>query len=248
MKVTIITATYNSEKTIRDTLSSVASQSYKNIEHIVIDGLSTDNTLEIVSEYDHVARVESGKDDGIYHAMNKGLALATGDLIAILNSDDFYMDSKVIENVVNAMKEQDTDTCYGNLEYVKFHNTSEVTRLWVSHPYRRENFLRGWMPPHPSFFARKRCYEQYGFFNLTLKSAADYEIMLRFLYKYRLSTVYLPRVLVRMREGGLSNSSIKNRIKANREDLKAWEINDLKPGIFTRYLKPIRKLTQFLKL
>jgi glycosyltransferase len=245
MKVSIITATYNSASTIRDTLDSVAKQTYSDIEHIIIDGLSNDNTLEIVKEYSHVTKVISEKDKGIYDAMNKGIQYCTGDIIAILNSDDFYASNRVVKDALNEMKRFDTDTLYGDLEYVEKNDITKVVRKWQSNQYKKKNWLNGWMLPHPTFFVRKEVYEKYGAFDLTLKSAADYELMLRFLYRYNVSTTYLPYVLVKMRTGGQSNMSIANRYQANLEDRMAWKKNGLKPNFYTTYWKPIRKVIQY---
>lgn len=245
-KVSIITVCYNSSKTIEDTIKSVLSQSYKNIEYVIIDGLSTDNTLEIINKYKNdIAVIISEKDKGLYDAINKGISLASGDIIANLNSDDFYIDENVISDVVSKFEGENTDLLYSDLYYVEEENTDKVTRYWKSGEYKQGAFFKGWMPPHPTFFVKKDVYNKYGVFNLTLKSAADYEIMLRFIHKYECSVSYLNRVTVRMRVGGVSNSSLSNRIKANREDREAWEINGLKPKPFTLILKPLSKISQF---
>lgn len=246
MKISIVTATYNSAATVRDTLESIASQTYENIEHIIIDGVSSDQTLDIVAQYPHVAKVSSEKDKGIYDAMNKGIQIATGEVIGILNSDDFYDSNQVIENVMRFFEDQTVDAVYGDLQYVHPRDTSKIVRTWKSGEFNKRNFYLGWMPPHPSFFVRKKAYEQFGYFNLALKTAADYEIMLRFLFKNDMKVKYLPQVLVKMRTGGVSNISIWNRIKANREDRLAWHINGIKPRFFTLVLKPLRKINQFV--
>ena len=247
-KVSIITVCYNSAKTIEDTIQSVINQTYENIEYIIVDGLSTDNTLEIVNKYkDQIATIVSEKDAGLYDAINKGIGLATGEIIANLNSDDFYIDNNVIADVVAKMEETKSDTLYADLYYVDAIDTNKVVRNWVSGAYKKGMFFKGWMPPHPTFFVRKSVYENYGKFNLELKSAADYEIMLRFIHKYECSISYLPRVVVRMRIGGVSNVSIKNRLKANREDKRAWEMNELKPKPYTLIFKPLSKVLQFVK-
>ena len=246
LKVSIITVCYNSAETIESTIQSVLEQDYGNIEYIIIDGKSTDTTLQIIDKYKlQLSKLISEKDEGIYFAINKGIALASGEIIAILHADDFYSNSHVIAKVVKTFEEQNVDTIYGDLQYVDRVDTSIVKRNWRSGEYKDGLFLKGWMPPHPAFFVRKTCYEKYGKFNTMLRSAADYELMLRFLHKYKCSTAYIPEVLVKMRIGGKSNVSILNRIKANREDKKAWFMNDLKPGIFTLLLKPFSKLGQF---
>lgn len=247
-KVSIITVCFNSDKTIEDTIQSVINQTYCNIEYIIIDGLSTDNTLEIVNKHkDKIAKIVSEKDAGLYDAINKGIGLATGDIIANINSDDFYIDDNVITDVVTKMEEQKSDTLYADLYYVDAFDTNKITRNWVSGEYKKGMFFKGWMPPHPTFFVRKSVYNQYGKFNLELKSAADYEVMLRFIHKYECTICYLPRVTVKMRIGGVSNVSIKNRLKANREDKRAWKINGLKPKPYTLIFKPLSKVLQFVK-
>ncbi|WP_205508585.1 glycosyltransferase family 2 protein [Longitalea arenae] len=245
MKISIITATYNSAATVRDTLSSVAGQQYPNIEHIIVDGLSKDNTLEIIKEFTHVAKVISEKDNGIYDAMNKGVKLATGDIIGILNSDDFYTSPLILSKVAAAFEDPAVEAVYGDLQYVNATNVNLVTRTWRSGSYKKEYLYYGWMPPHPTFFVRRQVYDKCGLFNTTLRSAADYELMLRVLLKYDVHAKYIAEVLVKMRAGGMSNASIKNRLRANKEDEMAWKLNDLKPYFFTMWLKPLRKVLQF---
>ena len=246
LKVSIITVCYNSAETIENTIQSVLEQDYKNIEYIIIDGKSSDTTLQIIDKYSsRISKVISEKDDGIYFAINKGIATATGDIIGILHADDFYTNEQIISKVVNKFQEKHVDTVYGNLQYVDRIDISKIKRNWISGDYKEGLFLKGWMPPHPTFFVQKNCYEKYGVFNTSLRSASDYELMLRLLHKNKCSTVYIPEVLVKMRVGGKSNVSLLNRIKANREDKKAWLLNDLKPGIFTLFLKPLSKLRHF---
>jgi glycosyltransferase len=245
MKISIITATYNSAATVRDTLKCIAGQQYNNIEHIIVDGLSKDNTLEIVKEFPHVAKMISEKDKGIYDAMNKGVQLATGDVVGILNSDDFYTSPAVLEKVAAAFEDPAVEAVYGDLQYVKQDNVQVVTRTWKSGKYQKQFLYYGWMPPHPTFFVRRQIYDKCGLFNTTLRSAADYELMLRVLLKYNTHAQYIPEVLVKMRAGGMSNASLKNRLRANKEDEMAWKLNDLKPYFFTTWLKPIRKILQF---
>lgn len=245
-KVTIITATYNSSATIADTLESVKSQDHPDIEHIIVDGISRDDTLEIVRRYSHVSKMVSEKDKGIYDAMNKGIGMATGEVIGILNSDDFYADSSVISKVARAFEETGCDALYADLVYVDQQDVGKAVRFWRAGAYRENAFKWGWMPPHPTFFVRRELYDKYGVFSLDLKTAADYELMLRFIHKHRIRVHYLPEVLVKMRAGGASNASFRNRLNANRQDRLAWVRNNIRPYWFTLYMKPVRKLGQFL--
>lgn len=246
MKVSIVTVTYNSAETIEDTIKSVLNQDYNNIEYIIIDGVSKDNTLEIVNKYKNkIALIVSEKDSGIYDAIAKGIDKATGEVVVALNSDDMYASNDVISKVVELFKSSHADAVYGDLNYVDRNDTSKTIRKWKSGNYKKGHFLKGWMPPHPTFFVKKHCYAKYGSFNLSLRSAADYELMLRFIHKYEIKVAYLPKLIVNMRTGGQSNVSFKNRFKANREDKKAWEINGLKPGLFTLIRKPLSKIKQY---
>jgi glycosyltransferase involved in cell wall biosynthesis len=246
MKISVITACYNSAETIADTLKSVTEQSYSDIEYILIDGASTDNTLSIAEQYkNRITRIESGKDGGIYFALNKGLSLATGDIIAFLHADDVYAHKDVLAHVAAEFKRSEADSLYGDLNYVDRNDLSKVIRRWISGPYSKNLFRKGWMPPHPSFFLRRTCYEKHGNFNTGFKTAADYELMLRMLHVKKVSVTYLPEVLVLMRTGGVSNASFGNRIRANREDRKAWQVNGIKPALLTLIRKPLSKLRQF---
>lgn len=246
MKISIITATYNSAATVRNTLESVAQQSHPEIEHLIIDARSSDSTLEIVKEFSHVAKLISEKDNGLYDAMNKGVQLAGGEVIGILNSDDFYTGNEVLAKVAKAFADPSVDAVYGDLQYVKQDDITRVTRTWKAGSYRKKNFYYGWMPPHPTFFVRKELYQKAGLFNTSLRSAADYELMLRMILKHNARVRYIPEVLVKMRDGGLSNATLGNRLRANSEDREAWRINGLKPYFFTRWLKPLRKVFQFI--
>lgn len=248
MKVSIITIAFNSGITIEDTILSVIAQDYHDIEYIIIDGASKDNTLEIVSKYrNNISVLVSEKDNGIYDAMNKGVTHATGDIVGILNSDDFYADTTVISEVVREFVASGCDGLYGNLVYVNREKSDKVIRTWNAGPYTHGKFVRGWMPPHPTFFVKKKKYDELGLYNLNLRSAADYELMLRFIHKHQIKMSYLPRTITKMRAGGQSNVTLSNRIKANLEDRMAWRINDLKPGLLTLTWKPLSKVFQFLK-
>lgn len=247
MKISIITATFNSAATIRDTLECIRLQDYSDVEHIIIDGGSTDGTLEIVREFPHVQKIISEKDEGIYDAMNKGIAASSGNVIGILNSDDIYTDSSVISLIAKTFATAQVMASYADLQFVQRDNLEKVVRTWKAGNYNRRSFYYGWMPPHPTFFVRKEVYDKAGTFNKSLKSAADYELMLRVLLKYEIPAHYINKVIIKMRVGGMSTASFRNRIKANMQDRMAWKINNLSPHPFTLYLKPMRKLGQFFK-
>ena len=245
-RISIITVTYNASDHLRDCLDSVREQDI-DVEHILIDGASTDATLNILDAYkDRLAHVISEKDEGMYDALNKGIGLATGDVIGILNADDFYFSKDTLSRVADAFSDEHVDAVYGDLVYVDRNNTEKVVRAWRSGEYRPRKFYQGWMPPHPTFFVRHRMYQQYGLFNPELGTAADYELMLRMLLKHGIHAAYIPEVLVKMRSGGVSNQSFKNRLKANLMDRKAWTVNDLSPYPWTLWMKPIRKIGQWL--
>jgi glycosyltransferase involved in cell wall biosynthesis len=247
MKVSIITISYNSAETIEDTIKSVVSQDYPNIEYIIIDGASKDATLSIVDKYKNkIAKVVSEKDKGIYDAMNKGVQNATGDIIGILNSDDYYYDTTVISEVVRLFELEKTDGLYADLVYVDRTDSDKIIRYWKSGNYKPGKFLQGWMPPHPTFFVKKEVYQNFGLYNTELRSAADYEYMLRVIHKHGISLTYMPRILTKMRVGGMSNVSLKNRWRANMEDRRAWKMNGVKPRWYTLTVKPLSKLLQFL--
>jgi len=246
MKVSIITATYNSAETLADALRSVGTQTHPDIEHIVVDGLSTDDSVAIAKSCGTVSRVISEHDKGIYDAMNKGVQAATGDVIGILNSDDAYESPDVISRIVSLFQTTDCDAAYGDIIYVKKEATGTITRYWRSGKYSRGKFLYGWMPPHPSFFVKRELFSKFGMFELGLGTAADYEFMLRLIHKNQIYLAYLPQVVVRMREGGASNADLISRLQANKNDQLAWKLNGLTPGWLTLYLKPLRKLEQFV--
>lgn len=247
MKVSIITVVYNGAEFVRSCIESVLNQTYDNIEYIVVDGKSTDGTVDIIKSYGtKVARFVSEPDKGLYDAMNKGIQLATGDVIGLLNADDFYRHNRVIENMVATFKKNDSDAVYGDMLYVDRTDTSKLKRYWRSGWYSDNAFLWGWMPGHLSFFAKRWLYEKHGLFRLDMKSAADYELMLRFIHKNKAKLAYMDEVTIVMRAGGISNSSLQNRLRANREDQLAWQLNGLKPYFFTFWLKPLRKLTQYI--
>ena len=216
------------------------------MEYIIIDGKSTDSTLSIIDKYsDRIFKVVSEKDAGIYDAMNKGIALASGDVVGILNADDFFASPHILEHIAQKFVKTEAEVVYGDLWYVDRKDTSKAVRKWHSGEYRHGDFQWGWMPPHPGFYAKRELFEQYGNYRLEYGSAADYELMVRFLHKYRLRAAYLPEVIVKMRTGGVSNSSLKNRLKASKADLAAMRANGVRFPELAAVLKPLRKVGQF---
>lgn len=245
MKISIITVCFNSQQTIRATIKSVLSQSYKQVEYIIIDGASTDNTIKIIKEFSNSIDVfVSEGDAGIYDAINKGINKSSGDVVGLLHADDVFDNRSVIDNVMRLFDEN-IDMIYGDINYVDRNDIYRVIRRWKSGSYKKGKFKWGWMPPHTSFFIKKSCYIKYGLYNLNLGSSADYELMLRMFELYNLKSKYIPLNITKMRVGGVSNSSFKNRWEANRNDKKSWKINGLKPFWFTFLIKPIIKIKQF---
>jgi glycosyltransferase involved in cell wall biosynthesis len=247
VKISIITVVYNNKRTIKEAISSVFEQTYENIEHIIIDGGSTDGTIEILEEeYSKYKVLVSEPDNGIYDAMNKGISLATGDVIGILNSDDIYEDEKVLQDVMTCFETDPAlSILYGDLVYVQSNNLNKAVRNWISRPYYKRFFENGNVPPHPTLFVKSKVYQQIGFFNLQYKLAADYEFMLRVFKRNIFKSRYLNRLLVRMRLGGATNKSFKNILNGNKEIINAWKNNQLTPPIFLMFIRFFKRLLQF---
>lgn len=238
MKISIITVVWNNATTIKDAIDSVLSQTYPDIEYIIIDGASTDGTVEIIKSYgEKITRFLSEPDSGLYDAMNKGIKLATGDVIGILNSDDFYSDTFVIEKVVKVFEEQDIESLFADLVYVKPDNVEKVVRYYDSSQFHPDKFAYGWMPAHPTFFVKREWYERYGLYKVDYKIAADYELLVRFLAKYKLSYYYLQEPIITMRLGGISTRGIESNYTLNREIIRACREN----GIATNWFKVLSK-------
>ena len=247
IKISVITVAFNSCGTIRDTIGSVLAQTHPAVEYIIIDGRSTDGTVDIIRSYGgKISKFVSEPDKGIYDAMNKGLMLATGDVVCFLNSDDLYADPGVLSRVAKAFGDHAVDCVYGDLQYVDKNNVEKVVRLWRSRSYQPGLFKMGWYPPHPAFFVKKGIFEKYGNFDLKFRISADYELTLRFLEKHRISSFYLPGVLAKMRVGGESNRSLINILKANIECYMAWKENGLSYNVMNAFLKPLHKAGQYI--
>ena len=232
MKISIITVVWNNKETIKDAINSVLNQTYKDIEYIIIDGASTDGTIDIVKSYgDKITKFVSEPDDGLYDAMNKGISLATGDVVGILNSDDFYIDEFVIQKVVGEFEEKKVDSVYADLVFVKPENLEKTVRYYDSSQFNLSKFAYGWMPAHPTFFVKREVYNKYGVFRTDLKIAADFDILARFLYTHKISYSYMQDVLVKMRVGGVSTSFSSIWIN-NMEALKVCKENGINTNIF----------------
>ena len=247
LKVSIITVVRNNVSTIRDCIQSVIDQTYP-VEYIIIDGSSTDGTLDIIKEFGTaITKVVSEPDRGIYDAMNKGISLATGDIVGIINSDDFYIDNNVISSVVNEFETKNTDSIFADLVYVDWEDTEKIVRYYSSSFFSPKKFSSGWMPAHPTFFVKRVFYEKYGLFKTDYKIAADYELLTRFLGKYGISYSYIPKVIIKMRAGGVSTKNFKSNLILNREIMRACLENGIKTNMFKIYSKYLTKIFQLLK-
>ena len=248
MKITIITVTYNSAETIRDTLESVKKQDYPNIEHIIIDGASTDNTLQIVKEYPSVSRIVSEPDSGIYDAMNKGIKIATGNIIGILNSDDIFADNSIIGDVAKVFERTEIDAVYGNLSYFRSGEEDKVVRLWRTKPYYERFFEDGELPPHPTLYVRKEIYDEIGVFRTDYKIAADIEFMLRLLKVKKAQSFFLDKIMVKMRLGGASTSGLRSYWTVTLETKRLWAENGLTYPFKLYFIRPLKKIQQLIRL
>ena len=251
MKISLITITYNSISTISDTITSILNQTYTDLEYIIIDGASKDNTLSIVKEYESLfnGRMKwiSEPDKGIYDAMNKGIHMATGDIIGILNSDDLFMDNNVLKDVVQAFKCNNIDSIYGNLKFVDANDTNKIVRTWVGSQHTPGAFMKGWHPAHPTFYVRREVYEKYGVFDTSFDVSADFELMLRFIEKNQISNFYLDRYLIKMRMGGESTGSIKKIIIGNKNIMRAFKKNGFNVSPFYPIKRLLPKVMNIIK-
>jgi glycosyltransferase len=248
MKFSLITASFNNQSTIKQTIESILSQSYKQIEYIIIDGNSTDGTKEIIASFSsRISKFVSEKDSGIYDALNKGIAMATGDIIGFLHADDTYASPEILENVAAAFAQSpDIWAVYGDLQIVSQNDTSKVIRKWKSQPFQKSLLAKGWMPAHPTLFFRRAVYEKYGPFNTSYRIAADYDFILRVFSQHLFSAVYIPQVFINMRLGGASTGNLKNLIQKSKEDYLILRRNKI-GNLITLLLKIFSKLSQFIK-
>ena len=245
IKISIVTVVFNAQHTIERCIESVARQGFKNVQHIIIDGGSTDDTLKIIKNFgDRISILISEPDQGIYDAMNKGISLADGDVIGTLNADDYLADDGILTDIATAFMENPIDVVYGDLDYID--SRGNIVRKWLSGKYKAGKFNWGWMPPHPTFYCRKDLFVKFGSFKLDYGSAADYELMLRYIHVQKVTVHYLNKVFIKMVIGGVSNKNLKNRLKATLYDLKAMRNNGIAIPYLTIAFKPLRKVTQFL--
>lgn len=248
MKISIVTVCYNSENTILSTLDSVSQQDYSNIEHVIIDGVSKDGTLNIINSHLSANKVVvSELDNGIYDAMNKGIKLASGEVIGTLNADDFYIENDVVSEVANTFEDSTIEACFADLVYVDQTDTDKVVRYWKSQPYTAGLFKQGWMPAHPTFFVRKSVYERLGHFDLNYRIAADFELLFRFIEKHKIKTAYIPKVMVKMRLGGTTNASFANVVTQNKEIISTLQHHYSNFSVIGFILRKLmNRLSQFI--
>lgn len=245
VKLSLVTITYNAAKTIQQCIDSVARQTYKNVEYIIIDGNSSDGTPDIIRQnMAHIHYFKSEADDGIYDAMNKGIMKSTGAILGLLNADDYFANDNVLSEIAVSFAENDVDLLYADLDYVN--QVGKVMRKWRSGNYFHGKFNWGWMPPHPTFYAKREMFEQLGLYNSSYGTAADYELMLRFMHVNKPNVFYLNKVIVNMTQGGVSNQDLLNRIKAWRCDFRAMTNNNIRMPFLGLVLKPLRKVKQFI--
>jgi len=247
MKVSIITTTYNSAATVRDTLESVRMQDYDDIEHILVDGRSTDDTVDIIRSFPHVSQYVSEEDQGLYDAINKGIRMSTGDIVGILNSDDFFPEKDVIRSIVRAFETQKVDAVYGDIAFVKPENLHKIVRYYSSKKFHPKKFARGYMPAHPSFYAKRSCFEELGLYQLDYKIEADFELLMRFFLNPHVKTYYLEKVFVYMRTGGVSNKNALSRYILNKEIIKACKENGVRTNMVKLSFKYLSKVFEYIK-
>lgn len=243
MKISIITISFNSAKTIEATLNSVLNQTYKNIQHIIIDGNSSDQSVQICKKFDHVSKIISEEDSGVYNAFNKGLEIANGDVVGFLNSDDTFYNNNSLQTIVDGFK-KGIDAVHGNLKF--YNHKNKVVRNWISKPFEKGAFKKGWMPAHPTFYCRKNIYNKYGNYNELFKISGDFELMLRFIETKNIKTMFIDKNLVKMKAGGISNSGFISKIKILKEEFFAFNLNKISLNKFSYLINKAMKIKEFL--
>ena len=243
MKISIITISFNSAKTIEATLNSVLNQTYKNIQHIIIDGNSSDQSVQICKKFPHVSKIISEEDSGVYNAFNKGLEIANGDVVGFLNSDDTFYNNNSLKIIVDGFK-KGIDAVHGNLKF--YNHKNKVIRNWISKPFEKGAFKKGWMPAHPTFYCRKNIYNKYGNYNELFKIAGDFELMLRFIETKNIKTMFIDKNLVKMKAGGISNSGFISKIRILKEEFFAFDLNKISLNKFSYLINKAVKIKEFL--
>ncbi len=242
IRISLVTISYNSSKTIKETLTSVKNQTYSNLEHIIVDGKSSDNTLEICNKYPHISKIISESDKGVYDAFNKGLKVASGHIVGFLNSDDVFYDKNVLKTIADNFDDQ-TDCVFGNLDYINVEG--KVVRKWRSKSFHKGAFSEGWMPAHPTFYCRKSIYDQLEGYDDSFDIAGDFELMLRFLEKNNISSKFIDQTLIKMMAGGISNNGIKSKIKIVEEEKRAFQQNKIDFNFFRYIFNKAIKIKDF---
>lgn len=252
MKISLITVTYNSSNTLKSTFDSILNQLHTDYEYIVVDGASKDNTVALIKEYEprfkNKIKWLSEPDKGLYDAMNKGIQMATGDVIGILNSDDFFTSNRILQQVSDAFEQNNkVDAVYGDIHFVNPDNLEKSVRYYSSKIFKRRLMRLGFMPAHPSFYMRKACFEKYGIYKTDYKIAADFEFLLRVIFKHKIRTLYIPIDMVTMRTGGASTSGMQSHLKIMKEHLRAFRENDIHTNVFLLSLRYIYKIGELVK-
>jgi glycosyltransferase involved in cell wall biosynthesis len=248
LKISVITVVLNGRRCIEDCIQSVLSQTYNDIEYIVVDGGSMDGTREIIRKHeDEISRWTSGSDKGMYDAMNKGIELATGDVVGFLHSDDVYSDNNVLDKVAREFEKQGVDSVFADLVYIAQRNPDKIVRYYRAHNFTPRMFAYGWMPPHPTFFVKRNCYERFGLFKTDYAIAADYELLARFIGKHNITYQYLPEVIVKMKTGGRSTKNLRSNLILNKEIIRACAENGIKTSYLKVYSKYLTKISQLFR-
>lgn len=247
MKISIICASYNNIETIKQTIDSFLAQDYSDKEILIADGASSDRTLDLLKSYGDKIIFKSEKDGGLYEALNKALEMATGEVVGTIGADDYYPTNDILSTVADNFQKEKVDSVYGDKVYVDKDDTSKVARYWRPGEYDRGRFLNGWMPPHLTFYAKRSLFEKYGNYKTNYKIAADYELLIRMMYKHEISSKYIPKTLIHMRTGGVSHSNFSNKITSNMECRRAWRENKISPRFYTLILKPLSGIPQLFK-
>ena len=242
MKISLITISFNSQSTIQNTFESVQIQKFKELEYVLVDGGSSDNTIKVADHYPQITKIISEPDKGIYDALNKGIKNSTGDIIGFLNSDDIFYNENSLK-VISEAFDENTDCVFGDLIYTD--SEQNIKRVWKGSDFRKGSFKKGWMPAHPTFYCRRSVYEKYGLYNDSYKIAGDFELMLRFFEKHNIKSKYIPHTLVNMKVGGASNSGIKSKIDILKEEFRAFEKNEININKLSYIFHKAKKLKEF---